>query len=410
MIPGRFETTLAIRHLLRGGAQTWLTIAAVAAGVTVIVFISSLTFGLRNYAQTLISDMLPQVVVTAKRPDVRPLQNGRNLVLTDREPVLQRASDIKDWRGTAEAIRRIPGVRYVAASVSDRAFASRGGKSFGLVVYGADPEALDGVTAVRKYVIQGRYAGLGVDECVVDYKLVTELSVRLGDHVRLTSPEGNTGVFRVVGLYDTGADQGLYKAFVTLRAAQSLFGTGGGVRSILVRTDSVWHADAVADRIAAVVPYDAASWSRDFPQSSAQFSIYDYVAYLVSAFSLVASGFAIASVLIVQVLQKGRQIGILKSIGARSGQIFAVFVLEGLVVAILGAALGAALGWGLVSFLGVFRLPPSHSGAPPDPLFPTALSPTLVGIAMAVAIVATVVAVVLPARRAARLDPVQVMR
>lgn len=405
----RFEAGLALRHLLKGGSQTWLTIAAVASGVTVILFVSSLTFGLRNYAQDLISDMLPNVVVRVRKPEIRPIEADR-AVLTDTEPVSERSLEIKDWRKTVETIRGLPNVANVAPAIMDQGFATRGGKSFGLSIYGGDPEELDGVTAVRKYIVQGRYVGLGVNECVVDYKLVSELGVRVGDHIRLSAPSGTSQTFRVVGLYDAGSDRGFYKAFVTLRAAQSLYGTGQGVRTILIRTDNVWRANLVADRIEATSPYAAASWSRDFPQSAAQFGIYDAVAYLVSTFSLIASSFAIASVLVVQVLQKGKQIGILKAIGARSRQIFIVFVLEGLIVALIGATLGALLGWGLVAFLGIFKLPPSPSGAPPDNLFPTALTPALVAVAMGGAIAATVIAAVLPARRAARLDPVQVMR
>lgn len=406
----RFEATLAIRHLLRGGSQTWLTIAAVASGVTVIVFVSSITFGLRNYAQTIIGDMLPHIVVQVKTPKVRTVGIGSEPLLANRQPVNQKSLDIKDWRKTVQTIEGLPNVVQVTPAVYDRGFATRGGKSFGVIIYGADPAGLDSITAVKKYVVQGRYFGLGHTECVVDYKLVTELGVRVGDHLRLTSSTGNSQSFRVVGLYDTGSERGMYKVFVTLRAAQSLYGTGQAVRSILVRTTGVWDADAVSDRISAVVPYDAASWSRDFPQSAAQFGIYDAVAYLVSGFSLVASSFAIASVLVVQVLQKGKQIGILKSIGAKNRQIFTVFVLEGLIVSIVGAVVGALLGWALVAFLGIFRLPPSPSGAAADRLFPTALTWTLVAAAMGGAILATVIAAVLPARRAARLDPIEVMR
>lgn len=409
-MPGRFEATLALRHLLRGGAQTGLTIAAVAAGVSVIVFISSLTFGLRNYAQSMIADMMPQVIVSVKPKPVRPVKGLSGTVLTEHAPLTQRLLGIHDWQATAKAIRALPGVVAVAPAITDRVSASHGGKSYGLVLYGGDPKSLDAVTAIRKYVVQGRYVGLGVDECVADYKLVEELGITVGDHIRLTAPDGNYAAFRVAGLYDSAANRGVYKAFVTLRAAQSLYRTGNAVPSILVKTQNVWRADEAADRIAAILPYAATSWTRDFPQVAAQFSIYDYVAYLVSGFSLIASGFAIASVLIVQVLQKGKQIGILKSMGARNAQIFSVFVLEGLAIALVGSAVGAGFGMGLVTFLSVFRLPPPASGAPPDALFPTELTPSLVFVAMAGATIATVVAAVLPARRAARLDPVQVMR
>lgn len=406
----RFEATLALRHLVRGGAQTWLTIGAVSTGVTLIVFISSFTFGLRDYAESLISDLMPDITVQSAKPKILPTSFRSRTVIGETEPITQRNLDIIDWQGAETRIRSVPGVLQVAPAVLQEGFAARGNKSFALSVYGADPAKLDGVTAVRKYIVQGRYLGLAVDECVVDYKLVSELGVRLGDHIRLLSDSGSGSFFHVVGLYDSTAQRGYYKAFITLRAAQALYGTGNSVRSILIRTASIWDAEATADRINAILPYDAAPWTRDFPSAASQFHIYDAVTYLVSGFSLIASSFAIASVLIVQVLQKSRQIGILKSIGSRNGQIFRVFVLEGFLVSIVGACLGAALGWALVAAISTVQLPPTSSGAATYQLFPTSISAPIVAAAMFSAILSTVIAAVLPARRAAKLDPVQVMR
>jgi lipoprotein-releasing system permease protein len=406
----RFEATVAARHLMRGGVQTWLTVAAVATGVTVIVFISSFTFGIRDWAEGLISDMLPDVTVAAANPAVRPIDGEGRKVLTESEPVDQRSLTIADWQRAEGLIRRLPGVVQVAPAIMDHGFAVRGNKTFDLTVYGADPEKLDGVTAVSKYIVQGHYFGLRVDECVADYKLVSELGIRLGDHIRLASPTGESAPFRIVGLYDSGAQRGIYKAFITLHAAQALYDAGSGVRSILIRTTSIWGASTVADRINAILPYDAKAWTYDFPQAASQFKIYDGVAYLVSTFSLIASSFAIASILAVQVLQKSRQIGILKSIGARSRQIFRIFVLEGLAVSIVGSALGALLGWGLVAWLSTFKLPQTSAGAVTYQMFPAVLTPGLVAAAILGAVASTVIAAVLPARRAAGLDPIQAMR
>jgi lipoprotein-releasing system permease protein len=278
------------------------------------------------------------------------------------------------------------------------------------VVNGANPGDLDRVTAVRKYIVEGRYTGMAADECVVNYKLVKDIGIRLGDHIRVTSPTGSTHSFRVIGLYDTGSDEDVYRLFITLRAAQTLYETGRAVRTILVRTTSLNDADLVADRIMAVTPYEAKSWSREYPQFKSSLGVYTAVAYLVSIFSLVASGFAIASVLIVSVLQKGKQIGILKSIGAKSKQIFSVFLLEGLGISLVGASAGAALGIALVTGLGIFKQPVSRPGAVPERLFPSELTAGLVAVAMLGAIAATILAAVLPARRAAKMDPVEVMK
>jgi len=112
----------------------------------------------------------------------------------------------------------------------------------------------------------------------------------------------------------------------------------------------------------------------------------------------------------VSVLQKSPQIGILKSMGARRRQILWVFIFEGLGVAIVGSVLGAVLGTALVYFLTFIRQPVTQMGQVSEQLFPVAVLPGYIALAMLAAITSTVIAAVLPARRAARLNPVEVMR
>ena len=133
-------------------------------------------------------------------------------------------------------------------------------------------------------------------------------------------------------------------------------------------------------------------------------------AYLISAFSLAASAFAIASILIVSVLQKSKQIGILKSMGARRNQILRAFILEGLGIALVGSGVGAAVGMTIVYLLSLIEQPVTRVGQPPEQLFPVAILPWYIALAMLAAIGATVLAAWLPARRAARLNPVEVIR
>lgn len=409
----RFETMLALRHLRSGGGQTALTISAVGTGVLVIVFISALVFGVRAHVSEVLTDILPHVIV--KLPEMEPspltaipgVKPGLKVSRIERQT--QQRKEIKNWQKAQVLIQGLPEVRVVAPAVTGQGFLSRGGQQVGAQVYGADPERLNVVTPLTKYLVDGHYLGLGTEEIFLSYKTAQDLKAKVGDRVRLTSSEGVASSFLVAGTYDTG-QEGMTACYITLRSAQSLFAMQTAVRTILVKADDMYHADRVADRIMALMPYEAKSWSRQYPQFVSLLDVYNAVAYLVSGFSLAASSFAIASVLIVSVLQKSKQIGILKSVGAKSRQIMMVFLLEGLGIALIGSSIGAALGSLVVWILGLFKQPPRRPGAVPEDLFPSVLTWQLLVIAMLAAIIATMVAAVLPARRAARLNPVEVLR
>jgi lipoprotein-releasing system permease protein len=415
----RFEATLAFRHLRSGGSQTALTVSAVAAGVIVVVFITSLIFGVQLRIRELITDLMPHVTVTPLEPKPTPLPPAAAPGSPGREPIIStrveaqnpQRKNIENWPQVAAVIQNIPHVRAVTPAVIGQGFVGRGARRLGVQVFGASPEALDSVTPIAKYVFTGHYLGLAADEIVINYQLAQDLGVWVGDRVRLTSSEEVSDSFLVTGIYDTGQQMVVgSRAYVTLRSAQSLFATGTAAGSLLVRADDLFRADQVADRIAALLPYKVESWSRQAPQTVSGLKAQRAVAGLISVFSLIASSFAIASVLIVSVLQRSKQIGILKSMGAKNRQILLVFTLEGLGIAVVGASLGALVGCLIVWGFAQVKQPITRMGGPPEPLLPSQLSWQLVAIAMLAAVISTVVAAILPARRAARMDPVQVLR
>lgn len=403
----RFAAMLAVRHLRSGGGQTILTVSAVATGVTLVVFISALLFGVRAHVRDMLTDMLPHVTLEPReREPAHALAAGRLTAARVQQRRDQR-KDIDDWARVVAVIRAVPHVTAIAPVVAGPASVGAGEKQVGVQLTGADPDALDAVTPLAKYLVSGHYRGLRHDEILLSYKVAQDLRVDIGDRVRVTS-ETAAETCTVGGVFDTG--QEMTTAYVPLRAAQSLFGTGTAVQRILIHADDLFSADEIADRLNALLPYEAKSWSRQYPQFVSWLGVYRSIAFLVSGFALAASGFATAAVLIVAVLQKRRQIGILKSMGARRRQILQVFLLEGLGIAIIGSLVGASLGTGVVLALSVVHVPPSHPGAVPERLFPSELTPSLILIAIGAAILTTVLAAVIPARQAASLDPTEVMR
>ena len=233
---------------------------------------------------------------------------------------------------------------------------TRGEKVTGVRILGAEPDAHNRIIRLTEDLIDGRYVGLATEEVVIGYRLAEEMGLALGDRARITSSRGIEQTFTVAGIFDTG-QEGIDAswAFVTLRAAQRLFATGTAVTTISLALDDLFAANEVADQVIASLGLEADSWMRESPQALSGLRAQSATAFLISAFSLIAAGFAIASVLIVSVLKRSREIGILKAMGARERQILRVFTLEGLGLALLGATVGAALGIALI--LAARRIP-----------------------------------------------------
>jgi lipoprotein-releasing system permease protein len=408
----RFEVKLAIRHLTTGGGQTLLTVGAVAAGVIVIIFLTALIFGIRARLTTMLTESIPHVTLRVRDLEPVPLseiQNLENAMSSTRiEKQAPQLKFIDNWQHVVDVVRTVPNVRVASPAVQGQGFASRGGNPIGVSITGADPAQQDEISPVTKDLIAGRYVGLASDEVVIDYELAKDLSVSVGDRIRMTSSMGNTESLSIAGIYSRG--QGRGGAYVTLRTGQSLFAMGNSVNVVYVKVYELFGADQVADRIQSLVPYEARSWSREFPSFVSSLNVQAASAYLISGFSLIASSFAIASVLIVSVLQKSKQIGILKSIGATRSQILRVFTLEGLAIAFAGSISGAIVGSLIVYLISLPLQRTSRPGHVPDQLFPVAILPVYIFGAMGAAILSTVIAAWFPARRAAKMNPVDVMR
>ena len=406
----RFEFQVAMRHLLSGGWQTLMTISAVTTGVIIVIFITCLIFGLQDRISTLLTNSIPHITIKVANPTPETLEDLNNETLTSSK-IEQQAPQLKlidNWEQIVSTVSKLPNVKAIAPLVSGQGFASKGANPKGVLVIGADPFLQDSVTPVTPDLIAGKYQGLGSDEIVIDYQLAKDLNVSVGERIRLNSSIGISESLNVAGIYSSG--QGRGSAYITLRNGQSFFGYGSSVNAIYVKVYDIYDVDGLSKTIMALVPYEAKPWTADFGSFLTNMNVMGASAYLISAFSLIASAFSIAAVLIVSVLQKSQQIGILKSMGARQSQILRIFVFEGLGVAIFGSFLGAIIGTLVVFLLGLLTRASTQIGKPPDQLFPVKILPTYIALAIIAAIITTVIASVLPARRAAKLNPVDVMR
>ena len=405
-----FEWIVALRFLREGRLQTMFIVAGVALGVAVIVFMSALMTGLQmNFIQLVLSAQ-GHIQLLPPKEVARPLRLGVHARPGEVEAAilqapLQRLKSIDQWQAVAEQIRAMPEVLIVSPLAGGSALVVRGIASRAITVAGIEPALYYRIVALPDKVRRGT-AELTGGEILIGTELAADLGVAVGDKLRLTTAGGADTTLRIAGIFDLGNKSANARStFVALRTAQSLLALPGGVTSLDVTVRDVYAAEVVAQRITAATGVEADSWIKNnaelFTAIAAQSTSNNAIRFFVG----LSVAFGIASVLAVVVVQKSREIGILRAMGISQGQVMRVFLLQGGLLALAGSVAGSALGAGVLTLW-----QRSARTADGTPLFALVLEPSLFLSALALATVTGLIAALAPARRAARLDPVVAIR
>jgi len=405
-----FEWIVALRFLREGRLQTVFIIAGVAIGVGVIVFMSALLAGLQsNFIRRVLTaqahiQLLPQQEVT------RPLRRGLDAVPGEIEgaivqPPLQRLKSIDQWQTVATQIRAMPDVLVVAPVASGSALVVRGSASRAISIAGIEPDLYFRIVDLESKMVRGN-TRLTATDILIGTELASDLGVDVGDKLRVTAANGAASALTVTGIFDLGnkgANQ--RNTFAALHTVQSLLGLPGGVTSLEVTVRDVYAAETIAQRINAATGVEADSWIKTSAQFFAAVSAQTTANTSSRFFVGLSVAFGIASVLVVSVVQKSREIGILRAMGISRGQILRVFLLQGGLLGLGGSVAGCGVGaLGLVLWQRLAR------NADGTPLFPLAFDPRLFIVALLLATLTGLFAAFAPALRAARLDPVVAIR
>jgi lipoprotein-releasing system permease protein len=402
-----FEWITAVRFLREGRLQSLFIIAGAAIGVAVIVFMSALLDGMQaNLFRRVLSSQphivleRPKQVATAQR---QPLA-GQTLVATVQRPS-QRQSSIDQWQKVRDQMRTRAQVRTVSPTATGPAFIVRGEASMAISLIGIDPEQYIRIVPLHEKIIAGTFRMTNAD-MLVGKQLVEDLGVQLGDKLRILTAAGGNLTLTIVGVVDLGSrGANLRNVYVLLSTAQNLINLIGGVSSIDLSVDDPYAAETIAQSIAGETGLQALSWIASNNQFFLGLNAQRFSSQMIRLFVGLSVAAGIASVLVVSVVQRSKDIGILRAMGGSRGQIMRIFLIQGALVGLLGSMLGSALAWGLLL---AWRLVAKN----PDgtPLFAIAIDPALFAWAALLASLTGLVAAVTPALRASRLAPVEAIR
>ena len=401
-----FELRVALRFLREGRMQTLLIIVGVAAGVAVIAYISALISGLQG--NTLAKTLGAQAHVTLRSPDDVVIPAGSratgSTAMTETQPRAQRLRSVANWQGLVPLLEARPDIAGVSPLVSGSGLALRGEAAQAISLLGVELDRYDRVVDLRSKVVSGT-ARLGPDEAIIGRDLAADLGVRPGD--RFTVQTGTSGEsLRVTALVDLGVKElNRRSVIVPLRVAQNLLALPGGATGLDLTVRDVWSARQLAESLRRQYPYKIESWQESNAQLVSALNAQSVSTTLIRGVVRVVVVLGIASVLVVSVVQKQREIGILRAMGATRGQILRLFLVQGAMVGALGSALGLLLALGMIWLFSNFV-----KGSDGLPLFVIHLGAP---VAAQVALLATacgVLAAIAPARRAALMDPAQAIR
>lgn len=396
----------ALRFLGEGRLQTGFIVGGITIGVAVIVFMSAMLAGLEaNFIKRVLTSQA-QIQLLPPNQIARPLRNGSSEI---EDAIVQRPSQrvisIDQWQAIAHRMEALPAVRAVAASMTGSALAIRGDASRSVSVVGIQPESYLKVVRLSDYIVAGQLR-LTSDDILIGTDLARDLGASLGDKIIVSSNGGARRTLTVTALFDLGnkgANQ--RNTYVALRTAQSLLGVLGGVTEIGLTINNIYDAENIAREIESSNAVEADSWIKTNAQFFTAVQAQKYTNTLIRLFVGLSVAFGIAAVLVVSVIQRSKDIGILRAMGATRGQILRLFLLQGGLLGFAGSLGGSALGAAaLVYWHSMARQ------ADGSELFPLIIEPSLFVATALLATLTGVAAAMAPALRASRLDPVEAIR
>ena len=385
----RLGLKIALRFLKSNKGQTLLIILGIAIGVSVQIFIGSLIQGLQKGLVEKTIGNSPQITVSSKAEDKR----------------------IYDYSELIGSIRASdPDITVVSETIDNAAFLEYSGNSQSILIRGFNIDRADGIYSLYARIEEGTYPR-NDNEIVLGIDLKDEYSLSLNDKVNVTTYNNKSVVLTVVGFFDLKVSSlNTGWGIVTLKSAQDIFDTGMAVTSVEIKLedDAVFLADEIADRLRWKMLGDnleIENWKAQNESLLSGLQGQDISSYMIQVFVMVSVVLAIASVLAITVIQKSRQIGILKAMGIRNSSTSYIFLFEGLILGFFGAVFGILLGLGLSVAFTKFAVNPD--GTPVINLYINYSFITLSGL---IAIVASILAALLPAVRSSKLNPIDIIR
>ncbi|MBN2218760.1 MAG: ABC transporter permease [Kosmotogaceae bacterium] len=381
--------SIAMRFLSSSKAQTLLIVLGIAIGVSVQVFIGSLIQGLQKDLVDTTIGSSSQVTITSSEEDNR----------------------VADWESIISEVDSLDlptELTALSASADLPVFVDSGDRTLSVLLRGLQFPESYAIYEIDKRLVEGKIPE-NRGEILIGKGLKDDLEVKIGEEITVFTPDRTVETLEIVGIFDLGVAS-LNKNWLisAIDTAQSLGNLGETVTSIEMQVSEVFRADENALVISEALQnprLQITDWKSQNEDLLSGLNGQSISSLMIQVFVIIAVSLGIASVLAITVVQKSRQIGILKAMGLRDSATSFVFLFQGLALGVVGAVVGIAFGLLLIIVFSTFAVGPGG-----EPIISISLNYGFVMLSAIIAISASTIAAMVPARRSSKLSPVEVIR
>ncbi|MFH0790731.1 MAG: ABC transporter permease [Candidatus Omnitrophota bacterium] len=317
------------------------------------------------------------------------------------------------YAGMVKNLKSNPHVRGVSPYLQGQVLLKENSRFFAVGIKGIDPDLEPQTTKINQYLTQGNLNSLTDDGIIIGRELAVFLDLKLGSEVTVYSPIAKKLNLKVAGIFYSGMyDYDMNLVFTRLTTAQAILGLDKQISAVAVKLDNLYLADKVRDELAAVLGFDynLKTWMELNKNFFAALKLEKLTMFIILTLIILVASFNIISTLIVMVVDKTKDIGILKAIGMTQKQVKRIFIYQGLIIGILGTSLGGTGGIAICGLLKKYQF----IKLPQDIYYldrlPVAIDWADISWIIAAAITIILISTIYPASKAAGLKPVEALR
>ncbi len=408
---------LALKHLISRKRQSFFTLVGIFFGTAAFVIISGFFLGFRIYLtdQLVSGDAHIKVTKNNEKTDpeaiIEVLQRGshEHLAWLQRPNPRLNASDIRNPQGWLEKIKSNSDVLAVGFQFSATALIARAGLSQSASLVGTDIDEQAKITNIESKMVKGSFLDLkkGLDLLVIGKALSEDLGVTVDDSVMVTSSNNLSYPMKIVGIFSTGNIQGeKATAYTSLATAQKVAGQNGKINQISVKVKDPLRAGDIANEWKSFSKDKVESWDQANASFLSIFQTQDIMRYATTTILLLVAGFGIYNILSMVVMQKRRDIAILRSMGFDHIDVLQLFLVQGVILGAIGSALGISTGYLICRALATFTM----GGPGGVRAVSMSFDPSIYIQSLVLGVSVSCLAAYLPSRSAAKMTPIDIIR